>query len=424
MKATPSTSLLTFLSILIVSSSGISQWKSTNGTVGQVILSFGLDGQYIYAGAQGGIYDSTGRTYLGGAFRSSDNGANWVPVDSGLKSRTLAPPYVRCFAFSTPNMLAGTNNAIFYSTNNGTSWTRSDSGIAFTNGGINTLLAQGQNVYAGTDVQVLLSTDHGISWHSVSSGLPTKPSAISLYANGQNLLLGTVLYGIYRSTNGGINWAHCDSSSNAAISCFAGSGARLYAGTYYGGVYLSSDSGTSWRFKGIDTTGPSIYSLADYRGTIFASSNFGNVYRSVDLGATWTDVSTSVIQGRAAQALFISGEYLVAGTDTGVFIRPLSEITLVPKRKTHLSMTYRLDQNFPNPFNPSTTISFEIPLAGYTTLKAHDLLGREVATLLSGNINAGRREVSWNANKVSSGVYIYRLVSGSFTLARKLVVVK
>ena len=76
------------------------------------------------------------------------------------------------------------------------------------------------------------------------------------------------------------------------------------------------------------------------------------------------------------------------------------------------------------PFNPSTTISFRIPERGIVTLKIFDILGREVATLVNGRMNAGVHDVKFDASQYSSGVYIYRIRAGDFTASRKLVLMK
>ncbi len=85
---------------------------------------------------------------------------------------------------------------------------------------------------------------------------------------------------------------------------------------------------------------------------------------------------------------------------------------------------YALFQNSPNPFNPTTSIAFELADQGFTTLKVYDVLGREVATLLSGALDAGNHVVTFDASRLASGVYIYRLESNGFTAVKKMVVAK
>jgi hypothetical protein len=81
---------------------------------------------------------------------------------------------------------------------------------------------------------------------------------------------------------------------------------------------------------------------------------------------------------------------------------------------------YSLSQNYPNPFNPSTNISFNIPSKSFVSLRIFDLLGKEVATIVSEEMSAGSYSREWNASAFSSGVYFYRLTAGNFVQTRKL----
>lgn len=85
---------------------------------------------------------------------------------------------------------------------------------------------------------------------------------------------------------------------------------------------------------------------------------------------------------------------------------------------------FSLSQNYPNPFNPSTNISFELPKAGLVQLKVYNLLGQEVASLVNGRMNSGNHTVKFDASRHSSGVYIYRLVSGDQSITKKMMLIK
>lgn len=85
---------------------------------------------------------------------------------------------------------------------------------------------------------------------------------------------------------------------------------------------------------------------------------------------------------------------------------------------------YDLHQNYPNPFNPSTTIEFSLPEAGFATLAVYDILGRQIATLVSGELSAGKHTYHWDSGEWASGVYLYRLSAGNTTLTRKMQIIK
>jgi hypothetical protein len=86
--------------------------------------------------------------------------------------------------------------------------------------------------------------------------------------------------------------------------------------------------------------------------------------------------------------------------------------------------SFALYQNYPNPFNPSTTISFQIPEASYISLVVYDAVGTEVETIAEGYYPAGVHEVLFDASKLSSGIYLYRITSGVNESTRKMMVVK
>jgi hypothetical protein len=83
-----------------------------------------------------------------------------------------------------------------------------------------------------------------------------------------------------------------------------------------------------------------------------------------------------------------------------------------------------LHQNFPNPFNPVTTIRFELPTASDVKLSIYDITGRLVEELLNTNMNAGAYNLRWNAANLSSGMYLYRLETPEFTATNKLLLLK
>ncbi len=85
---------------------------------------------------------------------------------------------------------------------------------------------------------------------------------------------------------------------------------------------------------------------------------------------------------------------------------------------------YELNNAYPNPFNPTTKISYSIKEEGLVILKVYDILGKEIATLVNENKPAGIYEVEFNASALPSGMYIYKIQSGSFTDVKKMLLTK
>ena len=123
---------------------------------------------------------------------------------------------------------------------------------------------------------------------------------------------------------------------------------------------------------------------------------------------------------------FFGNEFFLHGIEFSFYYGTITEI----KNDNILNPSFSLSQNYPNPFNPTTTIEYSIPsvASGFslsnTTLKIYDVLGKEVETLVNLKQNPGNYKITFNASSLPSGVYFYRLISGSFTETKKLILMK
>jgi hypothetical protein len=111
-------------------------------------------------------------------------------------------------------------------------------------------------------------------------------------------------------------------------------------------------------------------------------------------------------------------------TDYNPNLRVGSTPTSVEGIETGVPQTLALEQNFPNPFNPSTVIRFSLPSADHASLKVYDMLGREVSTLVNGFLNAGTHTAAFEARGLSSGIYFYVLQAGSFREVKRMTLMK
>jgi hypothetical protein len=87
-------------------------------------------------------------------------------------------------------------------------------------------------------------------------------------------------------------------------------------------------------------------------------------------------------------------------------------------------LEYALSQNYPNPFNPSTVINYTLSQPGFVTIKIYNTLGQEVSTLLNGQMDAGKHTLTFDASKLSSGMYLYKITAGNFTQVKKMLLAK
>lgn len=120
----------------------------------------------------------------------------------------------------------------------------------------------------------------------------------------------------------------------------------------------------------------------------------------------------------------VSYTYTLESVDVNGNVEVLAATNATPDAPNSVVAKFALEQNFPNPFNPETNINFELAQASNVTLRVFNLVGQEVATLVSGPQAAGRHTVSFDGANLTSGMYIYRLEAGEFSATRKMVLMK
>lgn len=159
-----------------------------------------------------------------------------------------------------------------------------------------------------------------------------------------------------------------------------------------------------------DADGDTIHSY-----TLIVDENYPNLEWKFRINGSWNDVTAEFPYGGPARTLTV-----VSDTSLTFWYNndePLVGVLDVPKE-------YALDQNFPNPFNPTTTIRFGLPVTEYTTITLYDVTGRKVMTLLDGDMSAGYHDVVLNAAYLPSGLYFYSIKAGDFTAVKKLTLLK
>ncbi len=163
-------------------------------------------------------------------------------------------------------------------------------------------------------------------------------------------------------------------------------------------------------------TGNAWYAYNTVSGTIVDSLHWNNV----------TDAGNERPRG---QAFSLSGDttwVIQFGTSAvpavQMFVR--SSVLSVQRIDDALPQGFALEQNFPNPFNPTTEIQFSIGKAGFTTVRVYDMLGREVAQLVNEQLQSGTYTATFDAAQLPSGTYVYEVVSGDVRLTKKMMLLK
>ena len=408
-------------------------WRDVSPGITTRIVSLEAIGTSVFAG-----------NMWGGVYRLMDNETSWTRLNLQLPIFRS----VSCFANVGSNLFAGTTMAfgsgpgVFLSTNNGITWNLVNNGLADID--ILDLAVSGTNIFAGTENGVFLSTNNGEIW--VKKGLEdTRVSALAVLE--QNLFAGTWGSGVFLSSNNGDSWTAVnkglpkDPYGYIDISSFALIDTNLFIGIstypYYGigGVALSTNNGISWTMVNTGLTNLNINSLAVSSTNIFVWTDDG-VFLSSNNGSSWFSVNQNLPNYMPTHNIYntlvISGQNLFAGTEIGVWKRPISEMITDVESTTELPKDFALYQNYPNPFNPNTKIKYTVAppnlpqgeALSKVILKVYDILGNEVATLVDEYKPAGTYEVIWNVKGLSSGVYFYQLKSNNYVETKKMILLK
>lgn len=351
---------------------------SESGLSTHWIISFAKDNSgFIYAASIGSQFGS-------GVYKSTDDGSSWNRVWDALTGMNCVYADQSGYIYVGLNYTP-TQNGIYRSTDGGANWQQ--------------IFNQTENVYAITKLssgrilaacygKVFYSDNEGSTWNSTTSGLVSSTPSAFAKNNFNEIFLSTLGYGIYKSTDNGINWVN-----------------KTGAGWDYSSLIINSD------------------------GSIYAGTRGNWVYRSLNNGENWELVNLGMGQDKYILSLLTNSTgYLFAGMDYYGLYKSVNKVVTNIDEEKNIPSDFALEQNYPNPFNPSTKISWQSPVSGWQTLKVYDVLGKEVTTLVNDFKSAGRYDINFDASlnglSLSAGVYFYRLQAGDFTQTNKMILLK
>jgi len=326
--------------------------------------------------------------------------------------------YVLSLAISGNNIFAGTvDSGVYISTDNGTNWTQTSLNHKM----IYSIAVNGNTVFAGTNFNgIYKSTNNGTTWTQTALN---NQRVRALAVSGSNIIAGTDLNGVLISTNNGNNWVQT-SLNNQLVICLTISGNNIFAGTgdYYG-VWLSTNSGVNWTQTSLNNR--SVHSIASIGNNIFAGTDGNGVYHSPNNGTNWFQKNQGFDNLYSVVSLFITNNYIFAGTsNSSVWRRLYVDILSIQNISTETPSKYSLSQNYPNPFNPTTNIRYAIPKSGMVKLVVFDALGREVETLVNESLKPGTYESAFNGSNYPSGIYFYKIQGSDFALTKRMILIK
>jgi hypothetical protein len=286
----------------------------------------------------------------------------------------------------------------------------------------------GSALYAATSRGVYRSTNLGDLWTPANGGL-TDTLTFALFSHGGRILLGAS-HSAFQSSDAGSSWTPMTSGMpGGRVYSFAAVGSTDIAATS-NGVYRSTNAGIDWIPAGTGISGDrgTPLALRALNNVVVLTTSLSGCYLSTDAGENWNEISEGLTgPGSGLNSLAESNGYLFGGSyNGGVWRRPLSDILtgIRGKDNTAPGGEYALEQNFPNPFNPSTKIRYYLERDTEIELAVFDLLGRRVMTLVKGREEAGDHEVNLSGQGLASGVYYYRLRAGTKAATRSCLLVR
>ncbi|GEM_PF-959347 len=389
-------------------------------------------GYYISSG----VVDKDGNfivgTDSGGVFRSMDRGKTWLSTD-------LTVPFITSVIFDSLGNLwaASLYNGVFRSADNGSSWITTDyTGTLLKGRKFYTLAAFTAKVpqfgidstHMITEHMVFGGCDWGVYRYFVDGGFWSPTGTINITVSAithlsTDVIASTLGGDIYIYPGGWTEWKYQGSIGVRVASIVSNNEGMLFA-VGPNGVFRSIDKGASWIQKNFGILDTNLVSATvDKAGNIFVGSyQSGDIYRSSDQGNSWIRFATLAYPVRCLLIGIDGGD--IYASAAGRFFQSVALSTSVFQTLNVSLKDFSLDQNYPNPFNPSTVISYRLPFNSSVTLKVYDVLGREVETLVSDHQNAGSYSVTFNVGNLPSGIYFYRLKTGTYSETKKLVLLR
>ncbi len=367
----------------------------------------------------------------GGIFlKTTNKGTNWNSVNINQSNFKMLQ-----FLNAQTGFVSG-DSGISRTTNGGNSWNSVYSG----NFGWYSHFTDVNNGIKVT-ANVEKTTNGGMNWQTVAFITPGGITSIS-YINNENIYCtgwdwsmhfgGLYSAGIWKSVNGGLNWNvryfsavnFCCSQTLSVSFPDINNGFAVGYETTINYFYKTINSGNNWTKQEINNR---MYTTQFYnattgwicgeQGKILLTTNSGTDFYSQVTGVTSTIRKIYMLNKDTGFAVGDNG--LILSTTIGGFTGVSTISNQVPSE-------FSLSQNYPNPFNPLTKIKFDISGSSVskTFLYVYDVLGHEIAILVNQQLQPGSYETDWDASSYPSGVYYYKLESGSFTDTKKMVLIK
>jgi len=384
-----------------------------------------------------------------GIFKTTDGGSNWSASDTSSQSKYYSlHVFDKDLLFCLKYTGSSEEAVISKSTNGGTTW----NAIANLTAGhyyktfyfLNA--STGFTIGDSANFPIIQKTNNGgTSWQNVlklksDNGTYGTFAGIS-FAGNKNGWAITYWGILYKTTDGGDSWWLADTldivKNGMPAPCASIQFTTADSGWVVGGlrglsiIQRTTDGGKTW-ISSAPEQGSSLkeINMVNSQVGFFVGMVYGlnNIAKTIDGGRTW--------RTQTCNPNFQSGFYSISmvNKDIGWIVGEGGTVykttngggpTSIVEDNSNKPQSFKLMQNHPNPFNPSTVINYELKTPEHVTLKVYDLLGREAETLINEYQSAGLYKVDFNASGLSAGIYVYQLKAGEqFIGTKKMIFLK
>ena len=253
--------------------------------------------------------------------------------------------------------------------------------------------------------------------------------------NSDNIWIGTFGSGLFKFNE--VNWQVFNKGNSAIPSDFISAieqdrDNNIWLGTWADGIAkFNNNSFTTFNSNNtsfpIDNINCIIADDSNYIDAGTRNSGLIRFAANDTLGESWklyNKYNSGMIDNEVKALEKDSEGKIWIGFEEGIAVFNSAGVLSVKNQETSSLSNFHLFQNYPNPFNPTTTINYQLPQTGYVTLKVYDMLGREVTTLVNEEKYKGSYSVNFDASKLASGVYIYRIKIKDYMSSKKMLFLK
>jgi photosystem II stability/assembly factor-like uncharacterized protein len=359
--------------------------------------------------------------------KTTDGGYNWINIPNPASNKSF---YGLFILDSNTIYVTGYFETILKTTNSGQNWIEIKNGPWGQGNSYRSVYFINQNTgwIGSTGQKILKTTNSGQSFNEYT----TVYDIYDLYfKDSLNGILINFGLGPYKTTNGGINWYYASINLGTIYPWFYNvsviNNQYCYLPGSDGRIFKSTDFGETW-----DTVARTPVELhtcsigfANFLTGWVGGNYFQILFKTTNGGMNWVQENVtpfgwfSIYCYNELIVWGVSSPYIIMHTTTGG--QPFSQIT---NSNEQITKEYVLFQNYPNPFNIRTTIKLTINKKSIYRLEVFDILGKKVSELFNKKLKEGNYEIKYNADNLTSGIYIYKLSSEKTSYAKKFLLIK